>query len=52
MEERKEYRTAKIDKVLHQIAQALRGMEYGEIIIKVMAGKVAVIDKVERKRIS
>lgn len=51
MEEQKEYRTTKLDKVLLQIAQALQGLKYGEIIIKVQDGKVIVIDKVERKRI-
>lgn len=52
MEEQKEYRTAKLAKVLLQIAQALQGMDYGEIVVKVQAGEVTIIDKVERKRIS
>lgn len=51
MEDKANYSSVPAD-VLAKVLRALDGMQYGEIIIKVQAGKVTVIDKIERERVS
>lgn len=37
--------------VLERVAKALENMKYGEVMIKVNAGKVVFIDRIERDRL-
>lgn len=38
-------------KVLLKVGMALEKLQYGEVIIKVQAGKVTTIDRIERERV-
>lgn len=49
--DRKISQSKKMNEVLQLVNKALQGMEYGEVIVKVQAGRVTVIDKIERKRL-
>ena len=40
-----------IDEVLHKVAKALAGLEFGEVVIKVQGGKVIFVDRHERERV-
>lgn len=39
------------DEVLQQIAEAIRAIRYGQVIVKIEAGQVKYIDKFERERV-
>lgn len=39
------------EEALRLVARALEEVEYGEIIVKVQAGKVMWVDKYERERV-
>jgi len=50
-EQRSEPRETSIRRTLRLVERALREVEYGEVIVKLQAGKVIFVDKHERERV-
>jgi len=44
-------RELSIQRTLKAVEKALREVEYGEVIVKLQAGKVVWVDKFERERV-
>jgi hypothetical protein len=51
MEQKTEYETPKQADVLDKIKKALHGLEYGEVTVKVQAGKVRIIERKEQEKV-
>lgn len=51
MEQKAEYHAPKQADAMDKIKKALHGLEYGEVTVKVQAGKVRVIERKEQEKI-
>ena len=48
---RQEKNESSIEEALRRVRAALEGMRYGEVVVKVQAGKVVWVDRYERERV-
>lgn len=51
MEKKTEYQASKQADVFDRIKKALHGLQYGEVTIKVQAGKVRIIERKEQEKV-